>query len=96
MRCHRYDAQIAVFGRTMQRKLEGLNLFLVGAGALGCEFLKVRGRTGWGGRGCLQALAGCVGWSSVLGWHVSLAGGCCRLAANAGLQHASELEQSGR
>ncbi|MEW5304751.1 MAG: hypothetical protein WDW36_007342 [Sanguina aurantia] len=36
----RYDAQIAVFGRTLQRKLASLNLFLVGAGALGCEFLK--------------------------------------------------------
>jgi ubiquitin-activating enzyme E1 len=36
----RYDDQIAVFGRTMQRKLESLKVFLVGAGALGCEFLK--------------------------------------------------------
>ncbi len=43
-----------MFGRTMQRKLEALNLFLVGAGALGCEFLKVRvapWAEGWG-RGC--------------------------------------------
>lgn len=36
----RYDAQIAVLGRTMQAKLAALKLFLVGAGALGCEFLK--------------------------------------------------------
>ena len=36
----RYDDQIAVFGRSMQRKLEAANVFLVGAGALGCEFLK--------------------------------------------------------
>ena len=36
----RYDAQIACFGRTMQRKLENAKVFLVGAGALGCEFLK--------------------------------------------------------
>ncbi|KAK9812866.1 hypothetical protein WJX72_004885 [[Myrmecia] bisecta] len=36
----RYDAQIAVFGRAMQQKLENLQVFLVGAGALGCEFLK--------------------------------------------------------
>ncbi|GLI63113.1 hypothetical protein VaNZ11_006018 [Volvox africanus] len=36
----RYDSQIAVFGRTMQRRLSALKLFLVGAGALGCEFLK--------------------------------------------------------
>lgn len=36
----RYDGQIAVFGRTLQAKLEALQVFLVGAGALGCEFLK--------------------------------------------------------
>ena len=36
----RYDAQVAVLGRTMQRKLGAMKLFLVGAGALGCEFLK--------------------------------------------------------
>jgi ubiquitin-activating enzyme E1 len=31
---------VAVFGRGVQAKLEGLKVFLVGAGALGCEFLK--------------------------------------------------------
>lgn len=36
----RFDPQVAVFGRTMQRRLAALKLFLVGAGALGCEFLK--------------------------------------------------------
>ena len=36
----RYDGQIAVFGRTVQEQLEKLRVFLVGAGALGCEFLK--------------------------------------------------------
>lgn len=36
----RYDHQIAVFGRSMQEKLASLNVFLVGAGALGCEFMK--------------------------------------------------------
>lgn len=36
----RYDAQIAVFGKSVQKKLAELELFLVGAGALGCEFLK--------------------------------------------------------
>jgi ubiquitin-activating enzyme E1 len=36
----RYDPQIAVFGRSLQQQLQGLKLFLVGAGALGCEFLK--------------------------------------------------------
>ena len=29
-----------MLGRTMQRKLGAMKLFLVGAGALGCEFLK--------------------------------------------------------
>lgn len=40
--CHgrRYDPQIAVIGRSLQQKLQSLKLFLVGAGALGCEFLK--------------------------------------------------------
>ncbi|WIA10070.1 hypothetical protein OEZ85_010280 [Tetradesmus obliquus] len=36
----RYDPQVAVFGRSVQQRLAGLKLFLVGAGALGCEFLK--------------------------------------------------------
>ncbi|XP_057862947.2 ubiquitin-activating enzyme E1 2 isoform X1 [Cryptomeria japonica] len=36
----RYDAQISVFGREMQQKLEKAKIFVVGAGALGCEFLK--------------------------------------------------------
>ena len=37
----RYDGQIAVFGQKFQQKLEQLNAFVVGAGALGCEFLKL-------------------------------------------------------
>ncbi|VVB13450.1 unnamed protein product [Arabis nemorensis] len=36
----RYDAQISVFGSTLQKKLEDARVFVVGAGALGCEFLK--------------------------------------------------------
>jgi len=36
----RYDSQIAVFGKDIQKKLESLNYFLVGAGAIGCEMLK--------------------------------------------------------
>jgi ubiquitin-activating enzyme E1 len=36
----RYDAQISVFGKHMQKKLEDAKLFVVGAGALGCELLK--------------------------------------------------------
>jgi len=37
---NRYDDQIAIFGNEIQDKLENLNIFMVGAGALGCEFLK--------------------------------------------------------
>ena len=36
----RYDAQIAVFGSELQQMMQEANVFLVGAGALGCEFLK--------------------------------------------------------
>ncbi|KAL6055224.1 E1 ubiquitin-activating enzyme [Balamuthia mandrillaris] len=36
----RYDGQIAIFGNDFQHKLMNLKTFLVGAGALGCEFLK--------------------------------------------------------
>jgi ubiquitin-activating enzyme E1 len=36
----RYDGQIAVYGNEVQQKLENQKTFLVGAGALGCEFLK--------------------------------------------------------
>ncbi|GAB9471689.1 putative ubiquitin-activating enzyme [Globisporangium polare] len=36
----RYDGQIVVFGKKLQEKIQNLNLFLVGAGAIGCEMLK--------------------------------------------------------
>ena len=36
-----YDAQIYVFGIYLQKALEDANVFVVGASALGCEFLKV-------------------------------------------------------
>ena len=36
----RYDSQIQVWGKSVQMKLSRLNLFLVGAGAIGCEMLK--------------------------------------------------------
>ncbi|XP_052203401.1 ubiquitin-activating enzyme E1 1 isoform X2 [Diospyros lotus] len=36
----RYDAQISVFGLKLQKKLEDAQVFIVGSGALGCEFLK--------------------------------------------------------
>jgi len=37
---NRYAAQIAVFGEQFQQKLENLKYFVVGSGALGCEYLK--------------------------------------------------------
>ncbi|KAL3140560.1 E1 ubiquitin-activating protein, variant 3 [Trebouxia sp. C0010 RCD-2024] len=36
----RYDAQRAVIGSKLQDKLQDMQVFLVGAGALGCEFIK--------------------------------------------------------
>lgn len=36
----RYDDQVAIIGRELQHKLQSVKTFLVGAGALGCEFLK--------------------------------------------------------
>ncbi|KAJ7507482.1 ubiquitin activating enzyme [Mycena galericulata] len=36
----RYDAQIAVFGKTFQEKVANHRQFLVGSGAIGCEMLK--------------------------------------------------------
>jgi len=36
----RHDDQIAIFGQSYQEALGKMNLFLVGAGALGCEYLK--------------------------------------------------------
>ncbi len=67
----RYDDQIAVFGRTLQRKLEGLKLFLVGAGALGCEFIKNFALMGVGcGEVRMGRLWGGVGRGGVLGQSV--------------------------
>ena len=36
----RYDGQIRVFGRHMQKKLADMKYFIVGSGAIGCELLK--------------------------------------------------------
>ena len=36
----RYDDQIAIYGNELLQKLNKLNIFIVGAGALGCEYLK--------------------------------------------------------
>ncbi len=42
----RYDDQIAIFGQEFQEKLKNLNIFMIGAGALGCEFIKNFGLMG--------------------------------------------------
>ena len=36
----RYDGQIAIFGQAIQQQIMNQSLFLVGAGALGCELIK--------------------------------------------------------
>ena len=36
----KYDDQISIYGQEFQLKLSDLNIFVIGAGALGCEFLK--------------------------------------------------------
>lgn len=36
----RYESQIAIFGKDFQQKLSNANIFIVGAGAIGCELLK--------------------------------------------------------
>ncbi|CEM18732.1 unnamed protein product [Vitrella brassicaformis CCMP3155] len=46
----RYDGQIAVLGQRYQRDLQQLRLFLVGAGAIGCEVLKTWAMMGVGGQ----------------------------------------------
>ncbi|CAA6669297.1 unnamed protein product [Spirodela intermedia] len=40
----RYDAQISVFGSKLQKKLEEAKVFVVGSGALGCDFMRPRGK----------------------------------------------------
>ena len=37
----RYDDLISIYGREFMEKLHNLNIFLVGAGAVGCEYLKI-------------------------------------------------------
>ena len=36
----RYDDQISIYGQEIQKRLNNLNTFIIGAGALGCELLK--------------------------------------------------------
>jgi len=50
----RYDAQIAVIGRSLQQKIHELQYFLVGAGAIGCEILKNWAMMGLGTQGVIH------------------------------------------
>jgi len=44
----RYDDQIAIYGQELQEKLSKVNLFMVGAGALGSELIKAYALMGIG------------------------------------------------
>ena len=44
----RYDDQIAIYGQEVQEKLGKVKLFMVGAGALGCELIKAYALMGIG------------------------------------------------
>ena len=44
----RYDDQIKIYGREVQEKLGNVRTFMVGAGALGCEFIKAMALMGLG------------------------------------------------
>lgn len=47
MNC-RYDDQIKIFGRSVQEKFGNVKTFMVGAGALGCEYIKTFALMGLG------------------------------------------------
>ena len=44
----RYDDLISIYGQEFVKKIQSLNLFLVGAGAVGCEYLKILALMGVG------------------------------------------------
>ncbi|PRP82322.1 ubiquitin activating enzyme E1, partial [Planoprotostelium fungivorum] len=50
----RYDGQIAVIGKTLSEKIHNMSYFLVGAGAIGCEVLKVWAMMGLGTKGTVH------------------------------------------
>lgn len=47
----RYDDFVAIFGQETLRKVHELNAFMVGAGALGCEYVKMFSLMGLGSEG---------------------------------------------
>jgi len=50
----RYDHQISIFGKAWQDKVLKQNVFLVGCGALGCEYIKALALTGLGVTGAVH------------------------------------------
>lgn len=83
----RYDRQVVVLGRSLQKKLADAKVFLVGAGALGCEFLKNFALMGLGcGSGEVTVTDDDVIEKSNLSrqflfrWGTGLQGCCCRAA----------------
>lgn len=44
----RYDDQIRIYGREVQEKLGKVKTFMIGAGALGCEYAKAFALMGLG------------------------------------------------
>lgn len=52
----RYDHQLCIWGETFQKRLGALQLFVVGAGALGCEYIKSLSLMGC----CTAADGGCA------------------------------------
>ena len=51
----KYDEQTAIYGKQIQEKLKNLKIFMIGAGAVGCEYLKILSLMGiaTGGKGKL-------------------------------------------
>jgi ubiquitin-activating enzyme E1 len=44
----RYESQVSVLGEALQKKISDANIFIVGAGAIGCELLKILAMMGVG------------------------------------------------
>lgn len=49
-----YKDQIAIFGKEVQEKIKRVNTFVIGAGALGCEFMKLVALMGVGENGMVS------------------------------------------
>jgi len=50
----RYQKQIEIFGKEIQKKIEESNIFLIGSGAIGCEVLKTMAMMGVAKKGIIH------------------------------------------